>query len=86
MSGAYSSQFDPLTETWELASIFLGAGPHTLYVSGNVVGTSHNGSYVGNLNVTAVPEPATWAMMLIGFGAIGWQLRRRRSQVLAQAV
>lgn len=28
--------------------------------------------------VGAVPEPATWAMMLIGFGAIGVSLRRRR--------
>ena len=27
---------------------------------------------------SAVPEPATWAMMLIGFGAIGVSLRRRR--------
>ena len=26
----------------------------------------------------AVPEPATWAMMLIGFGAVGVALRRRR--------
>ena len=26
----------------------------------------------------AVPEPATWAMMLLGFGAIGVSLRRRR--------
>ena len=26
----------------------------------------------------AVPEPATWAMMLIGFGAMGVSLRRRR--------
>ena len=26
----------------------------------------------------AVPEPATWAMMLIGFGAIGQQMRRKR--------
>lgn len=25
-----------------------------------------------------VPEPATWMMMLIGFGAIGWSIRRRR--------
>ena len=33
----------------------------------------------------AVPEPATWAMMLIGFGAIGFGMRRRKDhQVLAQ--
>jgi hypothetical protein len=24
-----------------------------------------------------VPEPATWAMMLLGIGAMGWSLRRR---------
>ena len=24
----------------------------------------------------AVPEPATWMMMIIGFGAIGWSVRR----------
>ena len=33
----------------------------------------------------AVPEPATWAMMLLGFGAAGFVLRRRRAPVLAQA-
>ena len=27
----------------------------------------------------AVPEPATWAMMILGFGAAGATLRRRRS-------
>ena len=27
----------------------------------------------------AVPEPATWAMLLVGFGAIGASLRRRKS-------
>lgn len=30
--------------------------------------------------VAAVPEPATWAMMLLGFGGIGFAMRRR-SQV-----
>ena len=33
----------------------------------------------------AVPEPATWAMMLLGFGAAGFAMRRRRAPVLAQA-
>jgi hypothetical protein len=29
-----------------------------------------------NVN-SAVPEPATWALMILGFGAIGYALRRR---------
>jgi hypothetical protein len=32
-----------------------------------------------------VPEPAMWAMFLIGFGAIGWTLRARRSATAATA-
>ncbi len=48
--------------------------------------TSTGGSgpaYLGpNLTIGAVPEPATWAMMLTGFGLIG-VARRRRQQVAA---
>ena len=33
----------------------------------------------------AVPEPATWAMMLIGFGGIGVSLRRRKRVMVPQA-
>jgi hypothetical protein len=29
-------------------------------------------------SAAAVPEPGTWAMMIIGFGALGYSLRRRR--------
>ncbi|MEP3226766.1 MAG: PEPxxWA-CTERM sorting domain-containing protein [Parasphingorhabdus sp.] len=32
----------------------------------------------GIANVAAVPEPATWAFMIFGFGAIGGALRRNR--------
>ena len=34
-----------------------------------------------NTAVSAVPEPATWAMMIIGFGAVGVTVRRRRPVV-----
>ena len=44
-----------------------------------------NGSFAGQLAFTptaAVPEPSTWALMLLGFGAIGFSMRRRRKDVV----
>jgi hypothetical protein len=32
-------------------------------------------------SISAVPEPATWAMMFLGFGAVGAAVRRRRKAV-----
>lgn len=37
---------------------------------------------IGAAPTAAVPEPATWAMMLLGFGAIGFGMRRRRSDTV----
>ena len=34
--------------------------------------------------VPPVPEPATWAMMLLGFGVVGYSMRRRRTPALSQ--
>lgn len=72
-------------ETWALdPSVVLTAGMHTIYVNGSVVGSSGDGSYSGVINLAAVPEPATWAMMLLGFGAVGFAMRRRRRPALMQ--
>src|SRR3954451_7428377 len=79
-----------LNETYRLLAQALGGGTYTLTIQGTREAT---GSYGGNVAFEAatardpggVPEPGTWGMMLLGFGTIGWQLRRRRSQVLAQA-
>jgi hypothetical protein len=30
-----------------------------------------------NVSISAVPEPATWAMMLLGIGLIGGAMRSR---------
>lgn len=35
--------------------------------------------YSGGVSVQAVPEPASWALMLSGFGVMGATMRRRRS-------
>ncbi|MEO7411612.1 MAG: FxDxF family PEP-CTERM protein [Sphingomicrobium sp.] len=69
---------DP-TEIRSLAGLGIGAGNFTLTVQGTP-GTQ-NGSFGGSVAFvaqSAVPEPATWAMMLMGFGGIGVAMRRRR--------
>jgi hypothetical protein len=35
--------------------------------------------YVGGISASAVPEPATWGMMILGVGMAGAALRRRRA-------
>lgn len=52
----------------------------------NVMGTTGgNASFAGNLSfgaMGAVPEPETWLVMLLGMGAIGFAMRRNKSQSL----
>lgn len=42
---------------------------------------SQNAFEVSNFSVSAAPEPATWGMMIIGFGAAGIAMRRSRKKV-----
>jgi PEP-CTERM motif-containing protein/CHRD domain-containing protein len=35
------------------------------------------GEIRGYLTVAAVPEPETFALLLVGLGAVGWAVRRR---------
>lgn len=43
-----------------------------------MVGTQLAFTIVGSSATAAVPEPATWGMLLAGFGAVGGALRRRQ--------
>jgi hypothetical protein len=40
-------------------------------------------SFIGDV-ITPVPEPASWALMILGFGAIGSVIRRRGGRTLEQ--
>jgi hypothetical protein len=79
---------DPNTEAWQccgatlatLAPLTLNPGNYSIHLVGNLTGNL-SGSYSGTINTqtVAVPEPATWAMMLLGFFGVGMALRRRQA-------
>jgi hypothetical protein len=67
---------------------------HTFTATGSLTrveftnGTAIGDNYAGLdlVSMTAVPEPSTWAMLLIGFGAVGYAIRRRPAHRATQAV
>lgn len=61
--------------------VFTAAGATTLAFSNGTVGDNMLG--LDSVSVTAVPEPATWGLMIAGFGMVGFAARRRRISVAA---
>ena len=70
----------------EVGSTFfnIGTGPIALSGLSGDLKVGYWDSYYGDnsgsqtLSITAVPEPATWAMMLVGLGGLGVAMRARR--------
>jgi hypothetical protein len=67
---------------WQLFSTTITAGAGSV-IRFAATGTSNSlGGYVDNITLsTAVPEPATWAMMIMGFAGMGALARSRRRAV-----
>lgn len=97
--GAFTlAEFDPgLSDTTKGGTTIFTSFPATLFqTEGACLGGFQGSDLCGFGNVrltysftpfaTAVPEPTSWGMMLVGFAAIGWSLRHRartRSFVIA---
>lgn len=63
---------------------FTAATSSTTLTFASATGTAY-GPALDNVSVAAVPEPATWAMMLIGFAGLGMMVRSRRRSLAAFA-
>lgn len=85
--GPYSTT-DTITPTFGPGSAFttysqtitgLAAGTYTLTFQGlDTLTGGDQTSFIDNVSLTAVPEPATWAMLLLGFFGIGFMARGSR--------
>ena len=61
-------------------------GTISLRAINDINAASGNDFAIDNLSfASAVPEPSTWAMLFLGFGAIGLMMRRRQSRTVAIA-
>jgi hypothetical protein len=67
--------------TYAISNLALGVGTYTVNLAGT---TNMDGAFQGTVKFNlagGVPEPATWGLMLLGFGLVGGSMRRRRAQV-----
>jgi hypothetical protein len=64
------------TDSWSLSTYNLTNGSYALKVDGRVLGAG-GGAFGGDLVVSAVPEPQSWAMLLAGLGMVGMAARRK---------
>lgn len=71
------------TTNWQLRTVqfFTPGGPLTFAATGK---GDKLGGYLDDITIRsiAVPEPASWAMLIVGFGLIGASARRRRASQL----
>ena len=63
---------------WQsFSKTFTASGTSTTLEFLNTKGGENTGVFLDAISVGAVPEPATWAMMLLGFAGVGYSMRRR---------
>jgi choice-of-anchor C domain-containing protein len=63
---------------------FTASGPTTLTFTSLDV-NSPSGPVIGDVAISAVPEPASWALMVLGLGAMGGALRSSRARMTGLA-
>jgi hypothetical protein len=85
-SGTFTTSIGAGANSFDIDDIILNyVGADSPFGGGTVTSTYDPAGLTVSLSVTGVPEPATWAMMLVGFGGLGAAIRTRRSRAVATA-
>ncbi len=85
VNGPFVNAVTPTAYTQTFVNGLLGTGSDTLTFvfrdDPSFQGLDDVSVTLGRGAVGGVPEPATWGMMLLGFGGLGYTLRRRKAEV-----
>ena len=73
--------FDPRITYGTDLYTYLGGTSNSPLVEPTATDGVGYGFFGGNIELSTVPEPSTWAMMLIGFAGLGWLARLRRRKL-----
>jgi len=65
----------------ETLTFHAGAGTNVLTFLSQDAADSPFGAVIGGISIASVPEPATWMMLILGFGLTGTMLRKGRRQI-----
>jgi hypothetical protein len=74
-----SLTLDPLSPLTPYSFTFTISAPGKLSFTDLSGGNPNVGNLLDNVSVSAVPEPSTWAMMILGFLGVGFLAYRRKS-------
>lgn len=96
-SGSFTKTFDLSMESTFTSGFFMASGSTVALASARLLTALDNNEVYFNLhnsvfpggeirgNLSVVPEPASWAMLVIGFGLVGGTVRRRQVRGLRLA-
>jgi hypothetical protein len=75
--GLGSFSVSPATPGFGFAMLGVSSTPTISNLTYSAGGKLWHSSNVAVAEVSAVPEPATWALMMVGFGGMGYAMRRK---------